>query len=286
MKSPSDKGATSLVTGCTITHVAAMPQAVVLADSFRHFHPEGKFAILLVDRPSDATDKAGADVLDLRDLGLPAGEEWRLPMLYEQRELISALKPALLLALLKRDAGAVACFEYSTLIFESLSNVELPGSDRPVVASEAIQNDFGDYGRSFVAVSSDAEACLNRKIFSSDPVDHPIPKAQFSTIPPAVGATPGFAIGYWNLEPKDFTFSRSGYEIDGQPLRSFDFRGYDPDKPHLLSKYQGLEPRILLSEYPAIARICDEYLEKIRRLARDNSQARGPRPGFLPSGLG
>lgn len=78
------------MTGCTITPVAAMPQAVVLANSFRHFHPEGKFAILVVDWPGNATHPAGAEVLGLRDLGLPAGEEWRLPMLYERRELISA----------------------------------------------------------------------------------------------------------------------------------------------------------------------------------------------------
>jgi glycosyltransferase involved in cell wall biosynthesis len=293
MKSSSDKEATGLVTGCTIAHVAAMPQALVLADSFRHFHPEGKFAILVVDRPGDATDATGADVLGLRDLGLPAGEEWRLPMLYERRELISALKPALLRALLKRGSGTVACFEYSTLIFGSLSNLELPGEDVPVVASEAIQNDFGDQGRSYVAASSDAEESLRRasdRIWTgtggtlSGNQSHS-PVVELFDIAPHVVTTPGFAISYWNLDPKTFTASQRGYEIGGQLLRSFDFRGYDPDKPHLLSKFQGLEPRILLSEYPAIAKICDEYLEKIRRAAQDTNQARGPRPGFLPSGL-
>jgi glycosyltransferase involved in cell wall biosynthesis len=283
------------VTGCTITHIAAMPQALVLADSFRHFHPEGKFAILVVDRPDDAADTTGVDVLGIRDLGLPAGEEWRLPMLYERDELISALKPALLWALLKRGAGPVACFEYSTLIFGSLSNPELPGGDLSIVASETIQNDFGDHGRSYVAASSDAEANLRRASdhvwagtlgsLPENPNRSPFLEELFDIAPHAVVTTPGFAISYWNLDPKTFTASQRGYEIGEQPLRSFDFRGYDPDKPHLLSKYQGLEPRILLSEYPAIAKICDEYLEKIRRVAQDNSQARGPRPGFLPSGL-
>ncbi len=295
MKSPSDKRATGLVTGCTITHVAAMPQAVVLADSFRHFQPGGKFAILLVDRPGAATEAAGADVLGLSDLGLPAGEESRLPMLYGRRELISALKPALLRALLNRGAGNVACFEYSTVLFGSLSNLELPDSSRPVVASEAIHNDFGDYGRSFIAASSDAEENLRNasdrawtgtgRARSGNQSRSPVVDELFDIPAHAVVTTPGFAIGYWNLDPKAFSSSTSGYEIGGQPLRSFDFRGYDPDKPHLLSKYQGLEPRILLSEYPAIAKICDEYLEKIRRAAQTNNQAKGTRPGFLPSGL-
>ena len=153
------------------------------------------------------------------------------------------------------------------------------------MASEAIQNDFGDCGRSFVASCSDAEASLCSEILSSDQSHSPIVEDPFGIVPHAVVTTPGFAVGYWNLDPKSFTSSQRGYEIGGQPLRSFDFRGYDPDKPHLLSKYQGLEPRILLSEYPAIAKICDEYLEKIIRVAQDDNQARGPRPGFLPSGL-
>lgn len=285
MKSPSDKGATGSVTGCTITHAAAMPQALVLADSFRRFHPEGTFTILVVDRPNDATDTASAGVLGLRDLGFPAGDEWRLPMLYERRELISSLKPALLQALLRRGAGVVACFEYSTLMFGALSELELPRGDQSVVASALIRNDFGDYGRSFVAASSDAVACLGSGIFSSDLTDSSISEDPFSRIALAVVETPGFAIGYWNLDPKAFTSAQSGYEISGQPLRSFDFRGYDPDKPHLLSSFQGLEPRILLSEYPAIAKICDEYLQKVRRVAQDNNREREPRPGFLPSGL-
>ena len=295
MKSPFDKGATRLLMGCTITHGTAMPQAVVLADSFRHFHPEAKFAILVIDRPNDVIDTASAEVLGLRDLGLPAGEEWRLPMLHERRELISALKPALLRTLLKRGAGSVACLEYSTLIFGSLSNLELPDSDRPVVASDAIENDFGDHGRSFVAASLEAEESLHRasdrvwtgtgRTLSGNQNHSPVVEELFDIVPHAVVTTPGFAISYWNLDPKAFASTQSGYEIGGQPLRSFDFRGYDPDKPHLLSKYQGLEPRILLSDYPAIAKICGEYHEGIRRVAQGDKQVGGPRPGFLPSGL-
>lgn len=262
-----------------------MPQAVVLAGSFRQFQPEAKFAILVVDRRNDATDSANANILGVGDLGLGAGEEWRLPMLYEQRELISALKPALLQALLRRGAGTVVCFEYSTLILGSLSHLELPGGDRPIVASEAIQNDFGDYGRSFVAACSGAEASLGSGILCNDQGHSAIVKDPFGIVPHAVVTTPGFAIGYWNLDPKSFTSSHGRYEVGGQSLRSFDFRGYDPDKPHLLSKYQGLEPRILLSEDPAISKICEEYREKISRVAPDANQASGPRPGFLPSGL-
>jgi glycosyltransferase involved in cell wall biosynthesis len=272
-----------------------LPQAVVLATTFRQFHPEADFCILVTDRPNDAIAIANATVLGLRDLGLAAGEEWRLPMLYHNLDLIPVLKPALIQALLKRGAGRVACFEYSTAIFGSLSELELPGGDRRIVATEAIQNEFGDFGRSFIAAASGAESGLPLPPDSppmettvtdrEDKNERSIGDDLFATIPHTLITTRGFAIGYWNLDPQRFISSPRGYEVDGQALRSFDFRGYDPDKPHLLSRYQGLEPRVLLSEHPAVAKLCDEYRDKVRVAAQGNNQTEPVRPGFLPSGL-
>ena len=55
----------------------------------------------------------------------------------------------------------------------------------------------------------------------------------------------------------------SGYEVNGKPLTFYHFSGYNPDYPHILSKHQGPEPRILLSEHPGVARLCREYGEKL-----------------------
>jgi glycosyltransferase involved in cell wall biosynthesis len=295
MNPPANTVTTGPLVGCTITHSLTLPQAIVLATAFRQFHPEAEFCILVVDRPNDPIAIANATVLGLRDLGLAPGEEWRWPMLYHKRDPIPVLKPALIQALLRRGAGRVACFEYSTVMFGTLSELELPGGDRPVVATEAIHNDFGDSGRSFIAAASGAESDL--PLLSASPAmeagvadredkdEQSIGEDLFATIPHTVITTPGFAIGYWNLDPRCFTSSPRGYEVDGQALRSFDFRGYDPDKPHLLSRYQGLEPRVLLSEHPALAKLCDEYREKISLAAQGNIQIESVRPGFLPSGL-
>lgn len=281
--------------GCTIAHASELPQARVLAASFLKFHPESEFAILLLDGANDPISVAKTKLLYLGDLGLGAGEEWRLPMLCAGRELIALLRPALLETLLRQGARTAAWFEYSSQVFRSFSDFELPGGDCPVVASGAIQNDFGDSGRSFVAASSGAEASLRAwfdrlrgetSVIDSERQNDPLALERlFDAVPHRVTNTPGFAVAYWNLDPKTITSSDDGYEVSGRPLRSFDFRGYAPDKPHLLSKYQGLEPRILLSEHPAIAKICDEYRERVLRAAQDNNPAKGPPPGFLPSGL-
>ena len=52
----------------------------------------------------------------------------------------------------------------------------------------------------------------------------------------------------------------AGYEIDGRPLHFFHFSGYDPRLPNVLSKHQD---RILLSEEPALERLCGEYGEAL-----------------------
>ena len=293
MKSPADNHST--LAGCTIAYAVTMPQARVLANSFRQFHPEAKFFILLIDRPDEMSPPPHVNLLGLRDLGLATGEEWRLPMLYESQELASLLEPALLLTLLDQGAITVAHFECSNCLFRPLTNSELPDGDNAVVASESIDNNLGDGGRSFIAVGSGAGASLQswsdrlrkaaRGRCSAEQGDPLARERLFDEVPHRVTTTPGFAIAYWNLDPKSFTASDRNYEVNGRPLRLFDFRGYDPQKPHLLSKHLGLEPRILLSEYPAIARLCDEYREKLSEAPSGESKTNPRAFTVLPSGL-
>jgi glycosyltransferase involved in cell wall biosynthesis len=201
----------------------------------------------------------------------------------------------LLETLLRRSAGTVAWFEYTTLLFAALANTELADGNNAIVASEAIENEFGDYGRSFIAVRSGADPFLRswaerleNETSGVRPEDRPrgpVLEALFDSVPHALIRTPGFAIGYRNLAPESLTKTPQGYETGGNPLRSFDFRGYDPEKPHLLSRHLGLEPRILLSKHPALARLCDEYRDKIIRVSAGRNPAKAPLPGFLPSGL-
>jgi glycosyltransferase involved in cell wall biosynthesis len=43
------------------------------------------------------------------------------------------------------------------------------------------------------------------------------------------------------------------------PLRFFHFSGFNPETPWLLSQHQGDRPRILLSEHPVLAALCEDY---------------------------
>ena len=68
-------------------------------------------------------------------------------------------------------------------------------------------------------------------------------------------------VAYWNLDQRELTWVEGFYYIDGNPLRFFHFSGYRPNRPELLSFHQGSKARVLLSERPALDRICREYGE-------------------------
>jgi glycosyltransferase involved in cell wall biosynthesis len=281
-----EKNARTSLVGCTIAHSAAAPQALVLAKSFLKFHPGAQFGLFFLDRIETAIAIPNAFLLGPRDLDLPEGEEWRLPMILTAREIAALLRPALLRAVLaKRGADSAAYFECSTEVFGSLTKSELPTPESPILASSRIENANGDFGRSFIAARAGAATDLSayfaraweehviRHRASPGEDRHEVLEAGFAAVPHVTAQSPGFACSYATLDPKTFQAANDGYKVGGVPLQSFDFRGYDPGKPHLLSKYQGLEPRILLSEYPALARFCDEYREKLLR------NTIGPFPG-------
>jgi glycosyltransferase involved in cell wall biosynthesis len=296
MKSPADRNRNETFIGCTIAPAASAPKALVLAKSFLEFHPDARFAILFIDQPDYTVAVPNLILLGLTDLALGPGEEWRLPMLFRAREMMALLKPRLLQVLLRTGAKVAAYFEYSSLVLGPISDPELTDQADSVVASPRIENDFGDCGRSFIAVSQGAERHLtdwfdqswNGNVVKGSPAPGEdrleALEGVFDRVPHSVITTPTWALCYANLNPNAFQSAANGYQVDGKPIRSFDFRGYDPDKPYLLSKYQGLEPRILLSEVPALTKLCDDYRARI-------VEAGAGRPGSkrdansLPGGL-
>lgn len=290
---PESKGA---LVGCTIAYSGEWPNAIVLANSFLHFHPGAEFAVLAVDRPNDQLTLPNGSVLTLGDIALDPGEEWRLPMLFSRTELRLVLQPALLKTLLATNVQTVAYFSPTTEIFCSLSSVlELVRTADGLVATEGIQNKWGDGGRSFVAVPAAARPRLQkwfdgmRKRFDPDAdVANDTLRALasvFSALPHRIVSHAGFGVNYSNLDPLSLSRRERGWEIRRQPLQTFDFRGYDPDTPHLLSQYLGPQPRILLSEHSQVAELCDAYREKLVGAGHARGRSRARPFAFLPSGL-
>jgi glycosyltransferase involved in cell wall biosynthesis len=282
--------------GCTAVYWAELPNAIVLANAFLRFHPEAKFAVLVIDRPNDQAALPNAQVFSLRDLGLEAGDGWRLPMLFGPDQLRSVLTPALLEKVLTTNAAAAAYFSPFTDIFASLSDVlEMVRAADVIISTEPIQNGCDDGGQSFIGAPAAAKPVLRewfgrmRERFDRETAigtdNLKALDAIFDSLPHRVISPPGVGVNYSNLDPSTLSRTDHGHELDGYDLRSFDFRGYDPDKPHLLSRYLGLEPRILLSEHFLVAELCDAYREKLLRAGYTPGRRATHPFGVLPSGL-
>src|SRR5438270_13304917 len=106
---------------CTIVARNYLAQANVLAQSFKHYHPDCPFAILVVDG-LDAEDVRddGVELLNLDHLGLDPGDAIRMPMIYDVTELSTAVTPWLLRRLLTSETRAVIYFDPDIEIFAPL----------------------------------------------------------------------------------------------------------------------------------------------------------------------
>jgi glycosyltransferase involved in cell wall biosynthesis len=225
--------------GCTIVLRKQLASARVLARSFKHYHSDSEFLILVLDGPLEADPSTdGIELLGLEDVDLEPGEAHRLPVLLTASELADLARAPLLRRLRCSGAGRAVYFSPEIEIFAPL----------PKLAGE----------KSIVLGPEGSEEITN---------------------------DPGCNVGYWNLLDRTFGWTGDHYEVNGKPLRFFNFRGYDPDKPHLLSKDQGSAPRILLSEHRAVAKICDEYRDKLRRAGFNDLKRMPSRFDSLPSGL-
>jgi GT2 family glycosyltransferase/glycosyltransferase involved in cell wall biosynthesis len=71
---------------------------------------------------------------------------------------------------------------------------------------------------------------------------------------------PGVNVGYWRAASSHFEQNASSVTVDGLPLRTFHFTGFEPARPERLSKY---DSRISLDREPALARICAEFAERL-----------------------
>src|SRR5688500_1667523 len=85
------------MTACTIVARNYLAQAEVLAASFKRYHPDCPFAVLVVDETGkQASRQDGVQLLTLADIGLDPGDAYRMPMIYNVTELSTAVKPWLL----------------------------------------------------------------------------------------------------------------------------------------------------------------------------------------------
>jgi glycosyltransferase involved in cell wall biosynthesis len=96
---------------------------------------------------------------------------------------------------------------------------------------------------------------------------------------------PGCDVAHWNVWGRSVEWSGERYEVDGVPLRFYHFSGYETGRPYLLSKHQGANPRVLLSDRPALARLCAEYAVRLHDAGFESAWEQPYGFATLPSGM-
>ena len=275
---------------CTIVARNYLAQAQVLARSFREHHPHARFAILLIDSlRGEKPHVAGVDILQLEEMGLERGDAHRMALIYNVTELSTAVKPWLLRHLLREGNGPVIYFDPDIELFAPVDRLAQLAEEHSIVLTPHVTEPMprdgmrlretdilasGIYNLGFIAIGPGSEPFLDfwsvrlRRECVIDPPNMRFTDQRWVDFVP--GLYPHFIlrdptcnVAYWNLYSRFLSWTGSGYEVNGQPLTFFHFSGYDPEHPHILSKHQGLEPRIRLSERPDVLRICNDYAGKL-----------------------
>ena len=290
------------ITGCTVVLSKQLASARVLARSFRQHHPRCTFFILVVDGADKGDSLAdGIELIGLGDVEAEPGDASRLPMLYGASELVDVVRPLLIRALLDSGAPTPVYFAPEVEIFGPLCDLlKLSDKNSVVLSPErvAARSMIGLIDRSddpdLIAVGPGGKTFLDSwftQLRNQTGTNNHAASAQpwlasvILSFPHRILSEPGCNVGYWNLAERTLRWACDHYEVNETPLRFFNFRGYDPDKPHLLSKAQGFAPPILLSEHPVVAKICDEYCDKLLSAGFNEMKEAPYRFDFLPLGL-
>lgn len=268
-----------------------LAMARTLASSFLSCNPGSECTILVVDALTGEIPEIGDHYIATpHELALSAEEFARMALLYDVTELCTALKPWALELLLDRGAEVAVYLDPDIVVYSSLDNVEEAGRNNAIVLtphsvepmprdglrpSEADIMGAGVYNLGFIAVNKDARTMLAwwqqrlRRDCISAPEKMLFTDQRWIDLVPSyyehgILRDPGCNVAYWNLDARTVTRDGDQYRVNDEPLRFFHFSGYRPETPWILSKYVADNPRILLSEWPVVRSLCDDYAARLR----------------------
>jgi hypothetical protein len=268
-----------------------LPHARVLAESFRRHHPGGRLTLLVVDGAAEAP---GAEVVGPDFVGIDARELHRRAMLFDAQGVISSLRAPLLARLL--GDGPVLLLDADTLVLAPLDDLwELAAAEQIVLSPHALDPmpgapggwleeellRSGTFNGGFLGVGPGAEPFLAwlaeraRRDCVREPARGLLYTQTWLNLVPAlfphhVLRDRGVNAQFHGLHGRDVEWTEAGPRIGGDALRLFHFAGFDPSEPGRLCRHY---PDTELSGRPGLARLCEEYAERLRAAGRPGEPA-------------
>lgn len=283
----------------TLATLNGLPQARVLARSLRNYEQSWSHEVVLMATADVAArasaDEAGAtprSVADLLDVDI-AG----LLSLHDEEELSALLLPALLQRLAWQGEDPVVHLPGSTWVLGGLEPIAQALTEREVMLVPRMTHDLPDDGlrpsraqmelagrveRTIIGVRRGKQAraflawwearvvrwlgSLDAKPSRERPEDRSwlaryleLAPARFAT---AVLEDPGCNLNEWNLHRHSLHGSvRRPLVDDDRPVRFLNLAGYDPDRPHQLSRQAS---RARVSRSPLLHELSTAYATELR----------------------
>jgi hypothetical protein len=250
---------------CTIVSANYLPYARTLCDSFRQFHPDYKFYVLLVDRLSSEYDpsRENFELIPVETLGIPNFPA--VAFQYGILELNTNVKPTFLRKIFADGVDQVIYFDPDILvcspldvIYDALNRAGIvltphctsPNDERPY--AEILLLAAGVFNLGFIAVAKTAESekfltwweqrCLKlgyderwTGLFVDQKWINFVP-CYFDSV--HVLKHPGCNVAYWNLHERTLTSRDGSYVVNERaPLLFFHFSGISVDGGDRISKH-------------------------------------------------
>ena len=279
---------TVIVTICSNNY---LPQAEVLFDTARRFHPDAALVLGLADLVDPALRYPdGVEVVEAAALGIPDFPSFAFS--YDVTEFNTAIKPFLMLRMFERGHRHVVYFDPDIALYRRLDDLlalldggasfvltphfcSVPGPGAPRTELHVMQT--GVYNLGFVAAAQTPETepllrwwaarlkhdCVNeqdRGLFVDQKYMDLLPGLAEHA---RVSRDTGFNVAYWNLDRRTVAAGPDGgWRVDGRPLGFFHFSGFDPERPHEVSRYTPEPPAT-----GALAALLADYAAKRRAAA-------------------
>ena len=280
---------TDLVAFTIVAH-NYIPRAQIVAESFVHHHPGAAFYIVVTDYPLQVKLRQRDDsrLVAITDIDFGAEGFEHMATFYDVMEFATAVKPFALKHFLK-DATCVLYLDPDIEVYAPLDPL-VEATQRAAISltphclqpierdgcqpSEAGIMMAGVYNLGYVGVAKGAETFLDwwssrlRRDAISDPGNHLFTDQRWIDlcIPlfrPHIESSPSYNVAYWNLDQRPIRRESGTYWVNDEPLRFFHFSGYDPKRPHWVSKHQPSAPRVLLSDHPVLVELFNDYGTKL-----------------------
>ncbi len=288
-----------------------LPYARELARSLQEQHTGIRLRVLVVDWPPVPESDGTMEMLGPLDLALSRDEFLRMVAAYDVMELATALKPWLLRRLLKLTPGPALYLDPDIEVLAPLDDLAALADRHGIVltphAVEPVPRDrrrpaeaelmaSGVFNLGMIAVSRDADPFLSwwEERLSRDAIvdpEHMLFTDQ-RWVDLAVGhfhahveRDPGYNVAYWNASTRSLSNVGGRFYAGDSLLRTFHFSGFQPERPHLLTRHSGERPRVLLSENAAVRDLCEGY--SARLMASGYTAPLTPEYGYhrLPGGV-